>query len=253
MGRLINLCIVAATFVMAAACAPASDSESVNRYTCNFEGESWDALVDNALNSDKIEGGVRTYTWHDSESDLSGAVVEPFAGYWEGAAISSFCDKEPDDAILHKIQLYAYVDAPYSGKNFLVCNGFMSGYVELQFESKRSYIESVMVANTTYSRIATGNGYRTAERPLGENESIWIEARGYINDSEEVQATAKFFLYEKGKPSFEGWKKWYMTSMCKVDRIEFHICWDGTLEYNPYPAYFALDDIVVVRQEAMEE
>ena len=128
----------------------------------------------------------------------------------------------------------------------------MSGYVELRFESKRSFIESMMVANTTYSRIATGNGYRTAERPLGENESIWIEARGYIDDSEEIQATAKFFLYENGKPSVEGWKKWYMTSMCKVDRIEFHICWDGTLEYNPYPAYFALDDIVIVRQEAIE-
>jgi hypothetical protein len=175
--------------------------------------------------------------------------VEPFPGYWEGVAISSFCDKEPDDAILHKIQLYAYADAPYSGKNFLICNGFMSGYVELRFESKRSFIESMMVANTTYSRIATGNGYRTAERPLGENESIWIEARGYIDDSEEVQATAKFFLYEKGKPSFEGWKMWYMNSMCKVDRLVLHICWDGKEEYNPYPAYFALDDIIVVRQE----
>ena len=128
----------------------------------------------------------------------------------------------------------------------------MSGCVELRFDSKSSFIESMMIANTTYSRNATGNGFRTAERPLGENESIWIEAEGYVNGSDKVQATAKFYLYEKGKPSFDGWKKWYMTSMCKVDRVVMYVKWDGQGEWMPYPAYFAVDDIVVVRQELRE-
>jgi len=250
--RNIKSIILSALVALFAICTTVSCSSgpsyTVNRYRCNFEGAYWNALVDTSLNSDKIEGGVKTYSWHDSKSDLVGEVVEPFPGYWEGAAISNFCSKT-DENELYKMQLYAYVDAPYSGKNFLICNGFMSGSVELRFDSKRSFIESMMVANTTYSRVATGNGYRTAERPLGENESIWIEAKGYINGSDEVQATAKFYLYEKGRPSFEGWKKWYLTSMCKVDRIVFHFKWNGTEEYNPYPAYFAIDDIVVVRQE----
>lgn len=249
MKRYIN---IVALFVVAFAiggCIPESDSYTVYKYNCNFEGEEWDALVDSNPNGDNLLTGAIATSWHDEESDLVGEVSQPYPGYWEGAALSNLCSKQPSEDGTYDKQLYAYVDAPYSGKNFLICNGFMSGCVELRFDSKSSYIESMMVANTTYSRNVTGNGYRTAERPLGEDESIWIEARGYISGSDEVQATTRFYLYENGEPSFDGWKRWSMHSMCKVDRLVFHICWDGTLEYNPYPAYFALDDIVVVRQE----
>jgi hypothetical protein len=234
-------------------CASESDKYNINHYPCTFEGTYWDGLVDANLNKDKLVEGSFAKEWHDEKSDLVGEVVEPFPGYWEGVAISNFCSKEPDSDGTYEKQLYAYVEKPHSGKNFLICNGFMSGYVELRFASKTSFIESMMVANTTYSRNATGNGYRTADRPLGDKESIWIEAVGFVNGSDEVQATAKFYLYKNGKPAFEGWKKWYMTSMCKIDRLRMYIKWDGKEEYNPYPAYFALDDIVVVRQELKEE
>jgi hypothetical protein len=63
MGRLRNICTALAALIVVAACAPESDSEMVNRYTCNCEGEACDALVDDSLNSDKIAGGVKTYTW----------------------------------------------------------------------------------------------------------------------------------------------------------------------------------------------
>ena len=236
-----------------AACTSESNSYTINRYLCNFEGAYWDALVDGDLNNDNIEGGVKTYSWYDAKSDLMGGVIEPFPTYWEGAALSNYCDKTPADEALFKTQLYAYADAPYSGKNFLVCNGFMSGCVELRFDSTTSFIESMMVANTTYSRIATGNGYRTAERPLGENESIWIEAVGYLYGSSEPVATSKFYLYKEGKPAFEeDWSKWYLTSMCEVDRLVLHIKWNGKGDNMPYPAYFAFDDIVVVRRELIK-
>ena len=243
--------IVALMFAawMMRSCVPESDNYTVNRYNCNFEGAYWDSLVDSNPNGDNLLTGEIATSWHDEASDLSGSVSQPFPGYWEGAALSNHCSMQSDADGTYDKQLYAYVEAPYSGRNFLICNGFMSGSIELRFDSKSSYLESMMVANTTYSRNVTGNGYRTAERPLGKDESIWIEARGYINGSDEVQAVSRFYLYEKGKPSFEGWHKWYMNSMCKVDRLVLHVCWDGKLEYNPYPAYFALDDIIVVRQE----
>jgi hypothetical protein len=38
-----------------------------------------------------------------------------------------------------------------------------------------------------------------------------------------------------------------------VDKVVFNIKWDGTGEYNPYPAYFAIDDVDVVRTEKIEE
>lgn len=249
--------VIKALFTLTAlammACVTGGGSYDMNHYTCNFEGAYWDALVDENLNKDKLAEGSFTYQWYDESSDLAGEVIEPWSGYWEGVAISNFCSKEPDTDGTFEKQLYAYVDAPYSGRNFLICNGFMSGYMELRFDSKTSFIESMMVANTTYSRNATGNGYRTAERPLDKSESIWIEAEGYINGSDKVQATAKFYLYKNGKPAFEGWKKWYMTSMCKIDRLRMYVKWDGESGFNPYPAYFALDDIVVVRQEFKDE
>ncbi len=234
------------------ACVPESDKYDVKRYLCDFEGVYWDGLVNDQLNNDNLPAGTFAFEWHDDVSDLAGAVTEPYQGYWEGVALSNFCSIVADEDGTYEKQLYAYVEKPYSGKNFIICNGFMSGCVELRFDSKSSFIESMMIANTTYSRNATGNGFRTAERPLGNNESIWIEAKGYVNGSDEVQATAKFYLYEKGKPSFEGWKKWYMSSMCKINKVVMYVKWDGQGEWMPYPAYFAVDDIVVVRQELRE-
>ena len=248
MGWIKHICLALTATAMVVSCAPESDNYDVKRYLCNFEGSYWDALVDTNQNGDNLLNGSIPTAWYDESSDLMGEVTQPFDGYWEGIALSNHCSKDCKNDGTYDKQLVAYVDAPYSGKNFIICNNFLGNPATLRFKSKSSFIESMMVANTTYSRNVTANGYRTAEEALGSDKSIWIEARGYINGSEEVQATAKFFLYENGKPSFEGWKKWYMTSMCKVDRVEFSIEWNGE-GYNQYPAYFALDDIMVVRQE----
>ena len=236
------------SLVTVVACAPESNNHVVRHYLCNFEGSYWDALVDSDANGNNLLGGFAS-SWHDEKSDLAGEVTIPYEGYWSGLALSNHfgtdCenDGQPDD------QLYIYAESAYSGKNALVCNCFFGG-VELRFESKASYIESVMVANTTYLYNVAKNGNHLTT-PLGKNESIWIEAKGYVNDSEEVQATTTFYLFKNGKPAFEGWTKWYMTSMCKADKIVFDIKWDGA-GYLLYPAYFALDDIKVVRQEPKE-
>ena len=241
-----------ATLVLAlalAACGPESNHDVVKHYLCDFEGAQWDALADSSPNGDNLLNGTIALTWHDLESDLAGEVTIPFEGYWGGAAISNHCSLDLQNDGTPTDQLYAYAESAYSGKNFLICNCFW-GAVELRFESKASYIESIMVANTTYARaVATNGNHLTA--PLAENTSIWVEASGYVKGSDRVQATTKLYLYKNGKPAFEGWTKWYMTSMCKADRIVFDVKWDGT-DYNPYPAYFAMDDIKIVRQERAE-
>ena len=249
MKRFQNIVTLLLCVAAIAACAPESNNHAVRHYLCNFEGANWDALVDSDPNGNNILNGSIASSWHDEKSDLAGKVEVPYEGYWCGLAVSNHCSKDcandgqPDD------QLFVYTDSAYSGRNFLICNCFFGG-VELRFESKASYIESIMVANTTYlHNVATNGNHLTP--PLGENESIWIEANGYINGSDEVQATTIFYLYKDGKPAFEGWTKWYMTSMCKSDKIVFDIKWNGS-GYNPYPAYFALDDIKVVRQEPKE-
>ena len=234
------------------ACAPESDNYEVKRYLCNFEGAYWDALVDYSPNGDNLLNGSIPTSWYDEKSDLAGEVSQPYPGYWEGVALSNHCSKDCSANGSPTDQLYAYVDNAYSGNNFLIFNAFMnSPYI--YFKSKRSYIESMQIALTTYSYNATVNGNHIAE-PLSGDLSIWIEAVGYTitEGVEQAVAKAKFYLYKKGVPAFEGWKKWYLTSMTKCDKIVFDIKWDGEGEYNPYPAYFAVDDIVVVRQELKE-
>jgi hypothetical protein len=234
------------------ACAPESDNYNVNRYLCNFEGDYWDALVDTNPNGDNLLNGSISPIWHDGHSDLMGKVSQPFEGYWEGVALSNHCSTDYAAKGSPRDQLYAYTDAAYSGRNFIICNAFMDSPF-LAFDSKRSYIESMQIALTTYSYNATMYGNHLTP-PITKEHSIWVEAVGYtIEDGvEREEATTKFYLYENGQPAFTGWKKIYFSSMSKVDKIVFNIKWNGN-GFLPYPAYFAIDDIVVVRQERMED
>lgn len=241
-----NIIIATIAIAIFTECEPAGRKYINKHLFCDFEGKYWNALVDSNPNGNNLLNGTIATSWCDEASGLSGAVSQPFEGYWEGVALSNHCSTDYENNGKPTDQLYAYVENAYSGNNFLICNCFFGG-VEMRFENKASYVGSIMVANTTYLHsVATKGNHITPA--LGENESIWIEASGYINGSDEVQATAKFYLYKKGKAAFEGWKKWYMTSMCKVNKIVFEVKWDGT-GYNPYPAYFAMDYIDVVQQE----
>ena len=235
-------------------CAPESNGLERKFYTCDFEGEAWDALVDSSVNGDNLLNGTIAPSWHDEASDLAGEVSQPFPGYWEGVALSNHCSKDCEVNGSPTDQLYAYVEGAYSGKNFLICNAFMnSPYI--RFKSKRSYIKSLRVALTTYSYNATMNGNHLTP-PLASNESIWVEAAGYTTNEqgeEQLEATTTFYLYKNGEPAFDGWARWYLTSLPMVDKVVFNIKWDGVGEYNPYPAYFAIDDIEVVRSEKIEK
>lgn len=229
------------------ACGP--DGKYINKhFLCDFEGEYWDSLVDSDPNGSNLLNGTIATSWCDEKSGLSGAVSQPYEGYWEGVALSNHCSTDYTSNGKPTDQLYAYVNNAYSGNNFLICNAFMDSPF-LTFESKQSYIGSMQIALTTYSYNATMNGNHLTP-PLGKDESIWVEAVGYTikNGEEREEATAKFYLYENGNPAFTGWKKLYLVSICKVDKIVFNIRWNGE-GYLPYPAYFAIDDIDIVQKE----
>lgn len=245
MNKLKNIFAVVVVVLAIVSCAPENMKYRMQRYPLDFEGAYWDALVDSHPNGNNLTNGSIATSWHDVKSDIAGEVTIPYDGYWGGLALSNHCSKDLQNNGSPTDQLYAYVDSAYSGNNFLICNCF-SGGVELDLGEEPAYIESIMVAHTTYSYAVTTQGnYMTENQPLDKNSSIWIEARGYINGSDEVQATATFYLYENGEPSFEGWKKWYMTSMCRANRVVFDIKWSSD---KVYPSYFAIDDIVVVRK-----
>ncbi|MBP3550672.1 MAG: DUF4465 domain-containing protein [Alistipes sp.] len=248
MKRFINIGIVFCVVSALLACAPEDSGHTVKHYCSDFEGDYWNALVDSNPNGNNLTNGSIATSWHDEKSGIAGVVTIPYEGYWGGLALSNHCSKDLQNHGSPTDQLYAHVDSAYSGTNFLICNCFWGG-VELSLGEEPAYIESIMVAHTTYSYAVTTQGNHLTA-PLDKSTSIWIEASGYIDGSDEVQATAKFYLYKNGEPAFEGWEKWYMTSMSKVNKIVFDVKWSGK-DYNPYPAYFAMDDIKLVRHKAI--
>lgn len=240
--------IILSFALLTMACAPEDSNHTVRHYLSDFEGAYWDELVDTNPNGDNLLNGSVAASWRDENSSIAGEVAVPFDGYWGGLALSNHCSRDYENDGSPTDQLYVYADSAYSGRNFLICNCFFGG-VELCLGEEPAYIESIMVANTTYSYAVTTRGNHLTA-PLDKSTSIWIEASGYISGSDQLQAVAKFYLYKNGEPAFEGWEKWYMTSMCKVNKIVFDVKWSGK-DYNPYPAYFAMDDIKIVRHEAI--
>uniref|UniRef100_UPI00405664DE DUF4465 domain-containing protein n=1 Tax=Alistipes sp. TaxID=1872444 RepID=UPI00405664DE len=257
--KLLYTIVATVTALSVLACAPENSGHTMERYLCNFEGSYWNALVDNPQYMGTLLCSETPYSWHDTASDLaSDSQNNEYDGvyYWgNGAAVSNYFTLDYMSASNYEKQLTVYADKAHSGKNCIVCTGYYSGSGDyrpsIYFKSKRSFIESMWIANTSYTHAEVIEGCGFAGQPLGKKQSIWIEAEGYVNDSEEAVAKAIFYLYKSGEPAFEGWKKWYLTSMCEVDRVKFNVKWDGVGD-NPYPAYFAIDDITIVRQVAIK-
>lgn len=235
--------------VVVASCTKSGDEGDYVRHICDFEGAYWDALVDSDPNGSNLLNGTIATSWHDEQSDLAGSVSQPYEGYWEGVALSNHCTTDYTAHSKPTDQLYAYAESAHSGNNLLICNAFTSS-PSLYFESRRGSIESLQVALTTYSYATVTQGNHLTS-PLPSDKSIWIRAEGFREGSESAIATEEFYLYRNGKATFEGWTKWSMRTMHDVDLVVFNIQWDG-VGYNPYPAYFALDDIVVVRSKSKE-
>ena len=245
--------------LVALSCAPEGEKYDMQRYTLNFEGAYWDSLVDNPQYGGELLYSATPYSWYDEVTDLaSDSTASEYAGqyYWEkGAALSNYYTTSYDLIMAepYEEQLTVFAEGAHSGSNCIVCTVYYDFGEDfrpsLYFKNRRSFIESMWVANTKYTRYAAKNGYRMTA-PLDKGESIWIEAEGFIieNGEEKSVAKAKFYLYENGKPAFEGWKKWYMSSMCEVDKVKFDLKWNGE-GANEHPKYFAIDDIVVVRRE----
>ena len=248
--------------LVAVSCAPDSMNYYMKRSTLDFEGAYWDSLVDNPQYGGGLLYSATPYSWYDERTNLaSDSTSSEYFGqyYWEkGFALSNYYTTSYDLTMTepYEEQLTVFAEGAYSGKNCAVCTVYYDGVEDprpsIYFKNKRGFIESMMIANTKYSRYSAKNGYRMAVA-LAEDESIWIEAEGFIieNGEEKSVAKAEFYLYKSGKPAFEGWKKWYMTSMCEVDKVKFDVKWDGVGENN-HPKYFAIDDIVVVHKELKE-
>lgn len=250
---------------MVAACSPNDDrggslDDGKKRIVLDFEGEYWDSLIDNPQYNGELLYKQEGYSWHDEATDLYSIVNELWytAAYWNGGlAVSNYYTTDYTTATSFMEQLTVFAEGAHSGKNCIVHNGYkcdMMGDARsvLQFKESEGYIESVWVAHSAYSYSSAMQGNDMAE-PLTAEQSIWIEAKGYTLDAEgnEVEGeSVVLYLYENGKASFEGWKEWDLSPLGKVKRVKFDVQWNGEggADKFMHPAYFALDDITVVKE-----
>lgn len=261
--------LIFALGAMVAACSPDNNGNEVSgdettRYVCDFEGPGWNALIDNPqYNGDLLYKG-ETYSWYDPCTDLEHS--NSAGGYeWDGVyyytasafmAVSNYLSTNYAENGSSMEQLTVYGSAMHSGSNCVVCNGYKSTYGDnrptLSFRNEAAYIESVWIANTAYFYNVALNGNSFA-KPL-TTESVWVRATGYTLDAEsnEVEGSAlDFYLYKDGKDALNGgWKKWDLSALGKVNKVKFDVQWNGEggADNFMHPAYFALDDITVVKE-----
>ena len=260
--------LILALGAMVASCTPdqngGDEGDVKNRVTLTFEGDYWNSLIDNAQYNGDLLYKQEGYSWYDEATDLSHSVNGGKYGsyyYMGGMAVSNFYSTDYSTAQTFMEQLTVYAEGAHSGSNCILSNGYHSswsamGYGDcpvLEFKSAAAYIESVWVANTCYSYSSAIGGLNDQTPALTSEQSVWVRATGYTLDAEgnEVEGSSlDFYLYKEGKALFEGWSKWDLSALGKVNKIKFDVQWNGEggADNFLHPAYFALDDITVVKE-----
>ena len=261
--------MILALGAMVTACSPENNGNEGTgdgkiRVTLDFEGDYWTSLIDNLQYGGDLLYKGENYSWYDEATNLEHTNIA--SGYeWDGVyyytasafmAVSNHLSTDYENQGSSMEQLTVYGSAMHSGNNCVVCNGYKSTYGDnrptLSFRNEAAYIESVWVANTTYFYNVALNGNDFA-KPL-TTESVWVCATGYTFDAEgdEVEGSSlNFYLYKDGTDALNGgWKKWDLSSLGKVNKVKFDVQWNGKggADGFMHPAYFALDDITVVKE-----
>lgn len=225
------------------------DSESNNSISSNW----WTKYIDSPQYGGSLLYGGNGYAWYDNATTLTSYLPD----YWGdktffggGIAVSNYVENPATVTFEHQLTIGS---RPVSGGNFAVC------YVAtnlcppfLEFKYGTGVIESLYVIPTVYTNavVQKGNDFSPA---MPQNGFMRIEAKG-ISESGETTGVAVMYLYD-GR-TFSGWRKWDISMLGVVKRVEFTIYEgvkedglyiDSTAEYPTYPSYFAIDDITVLK------
>ena len=223
------------------------DSESNNSISSNW----WTKYIDSPQYGGSLLYGGNGYAWYDNTTTLTSYLPDAlgdktFSG--GGIAISNYVENPTEITIDNQLTVGA---RPISGHNFSVCyvaSNLCPPFLEFKYGS--GIIESLYVIPTVYTNAVVQNGDGSTSA-MPQNGYMRIEAKG-ISVSGEQTGVVKMYLYENR--SFSSWKKWDISSLGVVKRVEFTIYQglkengeysDSTVETATYPRYFAIDDITV--------
>lgn len=213
----------------------------------------WAKYIDASQYGGELLYGGNGYSWYDNATALSSSLPD----YWQdgtffggGIAISNYVSNPVAPTYEDQLTIGS---RPVSGDNFAICyvaTAECPPYIE--FKYGEGVIESLYVIPTVYTNevVQNGNAFSPA---MPQNGYIRIEATA-IDATGAVVGKSEHYLYD-GK-NFSGWKKWTLSDLGTIKRLEFRmyegtttngVRADSTAEYPTYPNYFAMDDIVVLR------
>lgn len=217
-----------------------------------FEDEDgstyWSSLIDNPQYGGKLlyaDYSWADYNWTDKESGLHSTLNEGTWGkvYWSGGiAVSNYYSLDAEAFGGYDSQLTVYGEAGNNGsKNCAVI--FAPGYIDFA-DGVAKTIDHLYIAPTTYYYYVAIKG-NSMSAPVGEKESVWVKAIGYLNGKQGKTVTT--YMVKDGKSLVDTWTKWDLSSLGKVDKVKLTMGGDTDNGYGfSIPAYFAIDDISVI-------
>ena len=266
------------SFAAMAAMLLASCQKSPKTATLDFEGSTWDALVDNAQYGGTLLYGTydeaawtwnvaTNYTWSD------GGTMLEFTGFTEswgslayssgGEAISNYVAADyTGKGYMNQLEIPI---APKSGKNFAVHFGSADPtaskglvttpiYPMLRFaDNQPRTILSMAICPTNYvlNSCINGDGYFG---PISGETTLYAKAIAFDASGKATLASsiklidgADVAAYKAGSKT-PAWKTWDLSELGAVCGLILSVY--GTSDYYAdygfnAPAYFAYDDIVV--------
>lgn len=242
------------------------------RYTCNFEDDKfdnsnienpgtveydwWESLVDNKQYGGDLLYSGNGYSWYDVRTDLYSTLPDKWkTGTFDGGgiAISNYIATTLNATYEQQLTIAEKSINGTANNNFAVAYVFTNDappFIEFKYSS--GIVEHIHVVNTSYTLNVVKNGNDFAPA-MAANQYIKIVATG-IDKAGNATNTSTFMLFDG--PYSKGWKRWDLTELGVVKRIEFRmyegsyidgIATDSTAEYPVYPMYFAIDNIQVLR------
>lgn len=218
------------------------DDEKDLYVTVDFEGASFDALIDNPQFKGSMLYGDGSYSWTDATTSLTSKLTNAWGDgqFWGGGiAISNYIDADIKNHATSEYQLS--IPASNGSKNFAVayCNASMSFA-----DGQARVIKSMMVSPTTYELgvITYGDGYAAS---LAESGELTLIITGYNGETETGKVTVDM---AKAGVLLTTWKIVDLSSLGKVTSVAYSM--DGT-DKSSYgikaPAYFAFDNVTIVK------
>lgn len=208
----------------------------------------WSSLIDDPQYGGDLlyaDFSWADYKWTDKESGLYSTINEGEWGkvFWSGGiAISNYYSLDAETYGDYDSQLTVYgTSGNNDSKNCGVI--FTPAYLDFA-DGVAKTIDHMYIAPTTYYYYVTIEGNELSA-PVGENESVWLKATGYLNGKKVKTLTT--YMVENGKSLVDTWTKWDLSDLGKVDKVELTMGGDTDNGYGfSIPAYFAIDDIMVV-------